>query len=139
MPFVIDPSFAAAWFLPDERNPAADALLKRLESDLSEHAVVPTLFRHELLNLLWTAHRRGRIDEDAAFDLARRAERYPFRESAPSPAQTVLRLARDHRLTTSDAAYLALARDNRFALASNDKDLVAAARKEGVNTITAQS
>ncbi len=137
MPFVIDPSFAAAWFLPDEKNPAADALLERLESDLREHAVVPTLFRYELLNLLWTAHRRGRVDEEAAFELARRAERYPFRESAPSPAQAVLRLARDHRLTTYDATYLALALDNRLELASNDKDLVSAARKEGARILTA--
>ena len=137
MPFAIDPSFAAAWFLPDEKNPSADALLERLEGDLSENAVVPTLFRHELLNLLWTAHRRGRIAEDAAFELARRAERYPFRESPPSPAQAILRLARVHRLTTYDATYLALALDSRLELASNDKDLVAAARKEGVNTITA--
>lgn len=136
MPFVIDPSFAAAWFLPDEKNATADALLDRLESDLREHAIVPTLFRHELLNLLWNAHRRGRLDEDAAFELARRAERYPFRESTPGPAQGLLRLARDHRLTTYDATYLALALDQRLELASNDRDLLAAARREGLNVIT---
>ena len=30
MPFVLDASFAASWFLPDEASPATNALLDRL-------------------------------------------------------------------------------------------------------------
>jgi predicted nucleic acid-binding protein len=44
----------------------------------------------------------------------------------------VVRAVRRHRLTTYDAAYLALARGRGAALASADRLLVAAARRSGV-------
>lgn len=136
MPVVVDPSFAAGWFLADEKNPVADGLLDRFETNLSEYALVPTLFRYELLNLLWSACRRGRVDEALVFDLAVRAERFPFREAPPMPALVTLRLARTHHLTPYDAAYLALARESRLGLATNDRSLLTAARAEGVATFT---
>ncbi|MGA9602071.1 MAG: type II toxin-antitoxin system VapC family toxin, partial [Methylocystis sp.] len=57
MPFVLDASFAASWFLPDEASPATNALLDRL---VEAEAAVPSLFRHEMRNLMLLAHRRGR-------------------------------------------------------------------------------
>jgi len=62
-----------------EKNAPADELLECLTSDLHEYAAVPTLFRYELLNLLWTADCRGRVDKLTAFKLTGRAEWYPFR------------------------------------------------------------
>ena len=35
MPFVLDPSFAGPWFLPDEANATADEYAKRLETDIA--------------------------------------------------------------------------------------------------------
>ena len=41
MPFVLDASIAAAWFLPDEQHDDADALMTDLRST---PAIVPSLF-----------------------------------------------------------------------------------------------
>jgi len=134
MPFVVDPSFAAGWFLPDETNDVATAAARRLAI---EPASAPQLFRYELRNLLYVAHLRGRI---GAADLAEQlalAEKFAIRYSQTDDSLAIIRLASKHRLTTYDAAYLALALGHRLELASNDKDLIAAARAEGVNTLTA--
>ena len=134
MPFVVDPSFAAAWFLQDEANPVAEAIARRLGLDT---AVVPTLFRHELRNLLVVAYRRGRLTEALLFEQSARAERFAFEEHFVRHAHSVVRLALQHKLTSYDATYLDLAQNLGLELASNDKDLLAAARQEGVKTITA--
>ncbi len=134
MPFVVDPSFAAGWFLADEANDIATAAARRLAI---EPARAPHLFRYELRNLLFVAHLRGRI---GAADLAEQlalAGKFAIRYSDSDDVQAIVDLALKHRLTTYDAVYLALARAQRVDLASNDKELLAAARKEGVNTITA--
>jgi predicted nucleic acid-binding protein len=135
MPFVVDPSFAAAWFLDDEANPLADELAKRLDRDV---AVVPTLFRHELRNLLIVAFRRKRIaTQELLFDQLARAERFAFEENQAPHAPTIARFALEHRLTGYDATYLELAHSRRLPLATNDRALLAAARSEGVEIITA--
>lgn len=63
------------------------------------------------------------IDPQVDFETSRRAWRY------------VVPLARRHDLTVYDAAYLELAVRSGAALASNDADLVAAARVEGVQLV----
>ena len=55
MPFVLDASFAASWFLPTKPAPSTNALLDRL---VDAEAAVPSLFRHEMRNLMLLAHRR---------------------------------------------------------------------------------
>ena len=56
MAFVPDASIAAAWLLPDEDAALADLALDRLAGEM---ACVPSLFWHELRNLLLSAERRG--------------------------------------------------------------------------------
>ena len=134
MPFVVDPSFAAGWFLPDEANDVASAAARRLAI---EPALAPHLFRYELRNLLFVAHLRQRI---AAAELAAQlalAEKFAIRHPGAEDGGAIVGLALTHKLTTYDAAYLALARERGLELATNDRDLLAAARREGVNTITA--
>ena len=134
MPFVVDPSFAAGWFLADEANDIASAAARRLAI---VPALAPKLFRYELRNLLFVAHLRGRI---GAADLAEQlalAGKFAIRYSDSDDVDAIIHLALTYRLTTYDAAYLALARAQRLELATNDKDLIAAARKEGVGILTA--
>jgi predicted nucleic acid-binding protein len=64
-------------------------------------------------------------------------ETFPI-DVAPLPARAaVLMLARNHRLTFYDAAYLELAKREKVCLASLDDALNAAAQAEGVPLVTA--
>jgi predicted nucleic acid-binding protein len=55
---VIDSSMTLAWYFEDEKTAASIAILNRV---VEEGAVVPTLWRLEVLNGLQVAVRRGRI------------------------------------------------------------------------------
>jgi predicted nucleic acid-binding protein len=53
----------------------------------------------------------------------------------PSQAKAVLALCEEHGLTVYDAAYLELAKRRGLALATQDSDLLKAAKLEGVSLI----
>jgi predicted nucleic acid-binding protein len=132
MAFVVDASFAAAWFLPDENSEAATLFARRIEE---EPGAVPDLFYHEMRNLLVLAFRRGRLSEDTLFLLIGRLEKMPLRDSGGGDAVQVARLALKHNLTAYDAAYLALAITERLPLATLDRKLAAGARAEAVEVL----
>ena len=129
MAFVPDASIAAAWLLPDEEAAPADLALDRLAG---ETASVPSLFWHELRNLLLSAERRGRIGQHHADASMARLRRLPIRCPGEAEDHHVLALARRHRLTAYDASYLALAIREGCPLASLDRRLNDAAAAEGV-------
>jgi predicted nucleic acid-binding protein len=133
MPFVVDPSFAAAWFLPDEANDVASASARGLAI---EPALAPGLFRYELRNLLFVAHLRNRIDMATLVEQLNLAVKFAIKFIDAEDASAIVALALKHKLTSYDATYLALALERRLDLASNDNDLLVAARKEGVKVIT---
>ena len=93
MVFIVDPSVAAGWLLPDERTDIADALALRLKV---EDAIAPDLFWHEARSLLVTALRRNRIVEAAVYISLDRLATIPLRNAGPSDAVTVTRLAIKH-------------------------------------------
>lgn len=129
MPFVIDASIAASWLLPDEQHPVARAAYNRLTSD---DAVAPSLWWLEMRNLFLTNERRGRIDAamtDRALSLL---AALPITLDHAPDGQAVMALARHHRLSAYDAAYLELAQRLNLPLASLDAALLAAARAENV-------
>ncbi len=68
MSVVLDASMAIAWLFDDERTAAAYAVMRRV---VAEGAVVPTLWRLEVANVLRNAVRRGRCDEGLCRPLAR--------------------------------------------------------------------
>lgn len=129
MAFVPDASVAAAWLLPDEEAPFADLALGRL---MDEEAKVPTLFWHQLRNLLLSAERRGRIDERHADESIVRLRQLPIHCPSDPADANVMALARGHRLTAYDASYLALAIREGCPLVSLDLRLSRAATAEGV-------
>lgn len=129
MAIVVDASFAAAWFLPDESNELADDVARRLAA---RPGLAPSIFSHELRNLLLVAHRRGRLSEAAMRRQLDRAARFPLRDAGPGETTRVLQLAIKHNLSAYDAAYLSLAIDEKAQLATCDRNLAAAARNEGV-------
>ncbi|WP_320199442.1 type II toxin-antitoxin system VapC family toxin [Agrobacterium sp. rho-13.3] len=130
MAFVVDASVVAAWFLPDEISDVAEKALEKLET---EDAIAPDLLSHELRNILLSAERRKRIDQDAVFSILLRFTSLPLTLAIGGDHVAIMRLAKKHSLSAYDAAYLALAVSRSIPLATNDKKLAAAAAAENVD------
>ncbi|MCB9959484.1 MAG: type II toxin-antitoxin system VapC family toxin [Rhodospirillaceae bacterium] len=131
MAIVLDASVAVAWAAETE---LALPLLHRVR-DEALHA--PMLWWYEVHNALVMKERRGLLfpaAADAFMDLL--AGLGVELDTAPDRAG-VVRLARAHRLSVYDAAYLELAQRRALALASLDRSLLAAAKAEGVSALVA--
>ena len=130
--FVLDCSMTIPWCLEDETNPRSDVVLECLDS---QEAVVPTHWSLEVANALVVCERRKRVTP------ARISEFLGFLGGLPIVAddQTftkafgeILLLARSHRLSAYDAAYLELAMREGCPLASLDASLNEAATGLGI-------
>ena len=133
--FVLDCSVAISWILKDEADEEADSLLDLLEE---EDAVVPSLWRLELGNVLVKAEKRGRLtiaDSESAFAFADTLPIVTDDETEFRAFREIQALARSEELTTYDAAYLELAIRRGLPLATRDKALKAAAARRGVATL----
>ncbi len=132
---VIDASIAAAWFLPDEQNDAADGLMAELRATPGH---VPTLFWFETRNLFLTAERRGRLNPGEAAMSMMQLRSLPLQDEGAGSDPLVLGLATRHMLSGYDASYLALALQLALPLATLDRKLAAAAGKAGVTVLGAR-
>lgn len=128
MSFVIDASMAAAWLLPEEFSDAAEAVV----ASISEACPVPSLFWFEVRNILAIAERRGRIGSGGALLGMERLRRLPIDDAGVGGDGSILLLAAKHMLSGYDAAYLSVALSRNTHLATLDRKLAAAARKEEV-------
>ena len=130
MTLVLDASMTIAWLFDDERTEAAHAVMRQV---VAEGAIVPSLWRLEVANVLRNAERRGRCNEAYVdWSLARLARLAIKRDDetdnhAWGATQT---LARKEDLSLYDAAYLELAVRRHLKLASCDKALLSAARRK---------
>lgn len=125
MSVVIDASMAIAWLMPDEQTEASIRVLRLLSST---EGLVPNIFRHEVRNILLVSERRQRISRSEVDEILRGLDEPSLRECGPGDDSDVVALARLHRLTAYDAAYLALALSTGSPLATLDRALAAAAR-----------
>src|SRR5271157_1561524 len=132
MPFVLDASVAACWAFQDEEHPHADAALTRIRT---EEAVVPSLWWFEVRNILIVNERRRRISESDTAAFLRNLSQLRLRVDRLPDENAILRLARTHRLSVYDAAYLELAQREGLVLATLDADLQRAAASEGVGLV----
>ena len=124
MPFVIDASVAACWVFDDEDHPVAAYALEHVAMD---EAIAPSLWWFEVRNTLVVNERRGRLTEaDTSVFLRALSRLHVTIDQTPEEA-TVLLLARRHRLTVYDAAYLELAARRNLPLATLDRALREAA------------
>jgi len=127
--FVLDTSVAAVWAFQHEAHPVAAIALQRLQTD---HARSPTILWFELRNVLLVNERRGRTTPaDSDTFLHQLAKLAVVIDTEPNEA-AIFALARRHRLTFYDAAYLELAVRLQLPLATLDAALAAAARAEKV-------
>ena|ERR1700681_2805009 len=128
MALVVDASVMLSHPL-GERNLTAELVRMRLRD---EEALVPALWWFEVRNVLIVNERRGRLSERdtvrALHDLSLLGVTI---DRSPDDG-AVMAIARRHRLTVYDAAYLELARREGMPLATLDAALAEAARREGV-------
>ena len=132
MSLVLDSSMTLAWYFEDEQTPGTMAVLREVGVS---GAVVPTLWRWEVVNGLQMAIRRKRITaayrDRSLRDL--RSLAIANDEEAGRQAWTgALNLSDRHGLTVYDAAYLELAMRLDLPVATLDAQLAAAAIAEAV-------
>jgi predicted nucleic acid-binding protein len=132
MKYVVDASFVASLFLPDESQDASDRLAAKIKQ---AGATAPALLQLEIANILLMARRRKRITSAQITQLLQALEHFPIvSQPVLSARHTVnmMHLADKHALSAYDAAYLELAVRLTLPLATHDKQLAKAARAEGV-------
>lgn len=135
MSLVLDPSLTLSWYFQDERTEAADAVLDQVAE---AGAVVPPLWRIEVLNAFQTAIRRKRIDaafRDAALTRLGAMSIAVDPEGDTHAWTTTRQLADRFRLTAYDAVYLELAQRKSLPLATHDRELRAAGAALGVTLL----
>jgi predicted nucleic acid-binding protein len=128
VPVVVDASVALAWILPDER-PAALAALQRIRDD---EGLAPALWWYEMRNGLVVNERRGRLSLEETERALRDLSSLTIAIDRSPDEAAVMALARRHRLTVYDAAYLELAMRRNLPLATLDAQLARAAQAERV-------
>lgn len=133
--FVLDCSVAMSWCFDDETSEYTEAVLDLLKT---AEALVPTLWPLEVTNVLLVAERRKRLTEAQSIqfiDLLGDLPIHVHEESSGRAFTDVFYLAREHDLSTYDAAYLELAIREGIPIATRDKTLGKAAKKAGLELI----
>ena len=130
--FVVDCSVTMAWCFEDE----ADAYSLSALAALSEGvAIVPSIWPLEVANVLVVAERRGRLREPASLRFLALLGELPIlvdRAVTAPLVPSLVALARRHRLSAYDAAYLDLAQREAAPLATRDRALRRAMRSAAV-------
>ena len=129
MAFVLDASITACWAFAGDNHPDAQLAFRRMRT---EEAVVPVLWWFEVRHILIVNERRQRITEPDTAAFLLHLARLRVRVDRVPDENTVLRLARIHRLSVYEAAYLELAQRERLPLATLEAGLRRAAAGEGV-------
>ena len=129
--FVLDASVAGCWLGDEDLTPAQEELQKRA---FVGEAVVPTLFRYELANVVLSKSRSIKI-KDQDFILEHLSQ-LPINVDFEEPAYSELhRIGTSMELSAYDAAYLELASRLNLPLATYDKKLASAARRFGIEVL----
>ena len=125
MRFVLDASVAITWVMRDENHPMADLAFQKIQNDWS--AVVPAIWWYEVRNVLLICERRNRITLDDTAEFLSDLSGFGIELRPPENSESTIDLARQHRLSVYDAAYLALALQLKVPIATLDEALQSAA------------
>ncbi len=133
--YVLDASVALAWLFREQADTGTELLLDQLRS---HGARVPTVWWLEIANVLLVSERRGRTTPADAARFVALLRRLPVTVDPTTPERAafgVLDLARSHRLSSYDAAYLDLALREGLPLATRDNILRKAADALGIDVL----
>ena len=129
---VIDCSYTMALVMPDEQLPAS------LEQALESRLVAPAVWPLEVANVLRNVVRRGRLRGADVSDVCARLDVYGVEVEGGVDIPVVQRCASAARLDLSayDAAYIDLAAQRHYALATLDSRMAAAAQRAGIPVLS---
>lgn len=132
---VLDCSVTMSWCFEDQSNSYTESVL-----DLLGHkkALVPAHWPLEVTNVLLTAERKKILSEAQSARFTEILLSLPVdidEKTSLKAFQETLSLARSHKLTSYDAAYLELAMRQGLPLATQDNALKKAAKKNGVRLV----
>jgi predicted nucleic acid-binding protein len=129
--FILDASIALEWFSKDA---TPEALARR--GLLDDHvALVPALWRFEVMNAITTWLKRGDISTATSAMILNDIMQVPFGILDESSPELIVSLAVTHNLSAYDATYLHLAMTTGDPLATLDRALITAAKKVGVTCL----
>lgn len=129
--FILDASLALEWFSTD----AAPEVLAR-RSLLDDHvALVPSLWRFEVMNVVTTWRRRGNISSATCAMILNDIMRVPFGTVDEGDPEVIVSLAVQHGLSAYDATYLHVAMITGDPLATLDGALITAAKDIGISCL----
>ena len=132
MRFVLDYSVTMAWCFEDEADRYSDSVLASLSG---ASVLVPGLWPLEIANVLVVSERRSRLTREDGRRFLEHLTSLPITVDPTVPeAGEVLALARAHRLSAYDAAYLHLAVRTHLPIATRDRTLRVAARAARVGS-----
>ena len=134
MPFVLDNSVVAGWFLESQATDYTSGIARRLREDTAR---VPAIWELEFANVLRTACVRQRMTAERAQQVVAQIGMLPIdvdREAVP-PGQ-LLALALRFGLSSYDAAYLELALRLQCPIATQDAAMKEAAMASGAGWVT---
>lgn len=128
---ILDASLALEWFSPQA---SAEVLVKR--QLMEDHvALVPHLWRYEVMNVIATWRKRGDISEADSIWLLKEIFELPFAIVEEGSAEAIVGLATLHNLSAYDCAYLSAAMLTGEPLATLDQKLLAVAQDVGVECV----
>lgn len=131
--FVLDLSVTAGWCMLSQSDTYTEAVLNNLGQVC---AYVPDLWRYEVANFLLVFERRRMLARSASMEFLRKLNSLPIevvQVNKESWSNLLLWMGFSHQLSAYDTAYLYLAMDRGWPLATRDKKLRAAAKSAGVS------
>ena len=131
--FVLDASVALCWYFEDQRTHYSEAVFDCLAR--GNEGLVAPLFPYEVLNSLVVAWRQKSISPAQLDTFLGDLKDLPLEVAMDGIGRaytSLLRMCREHQLSSYDAAYLDLALFEGLPLATLDKNLRAAARRSGI-------
>ena len=132
----MDASVALCWFFEGQKTAYTEAVLECLAR--GDEALVPAVWPLEIVNSLVVAVRRKGVSPAQLETFVRDLKDLPVEvdlEGVERVYSSVVRISRQHQLSSYDAAYLDLALSEGLPLATLDKNLRAAAKRAGVELL----
>jgi len=136
MELVLDASVVVALLVCDSPMDIPNAVLDAIDDGAI--VTVPPHFQLEVANFLVQAQRSGKLTSAVAQQALRYLQHLPITVDSSMHGQIftdVIAIAQRNSITSYDAAYIHLARTRGATLASLDKQLLAAAKAEGVDVL----
>ena len=136
MELVLDASVVVALLVRDSPMDIPNAVLDAIDDGAI--VTVPPHFQLEVANFLVQAQRSGKLAAAVAQQALRYLQHLPITVDSSMHGQIftdVIAIAQRNGITSYDAAYIHLARTRGARLASLDKQLLAAAKAEGVDVL----